>query len=387
MKKVISCFIAIMMILITAIVSTISASTDTQSDNDSGYYDGLFDASEIFTERDLEQSPSLENAVQYNVVSGSDIHITNEGTYVLSGTAENTTIYVEADEEAKVQMILDGLSVTNQDFPCIYVISGDKILVTTIGDSSLSVTGSFSPAGDTNTDGVIFSRSDLVLNGIASLTISSTYNGVVSKDDLKVTGGTYYIYAASKALEANDSIRIADGTLELEAGTDALHAENKENDALGYVYICGGTLTIQAGDDGIHGTGFVQIDGGTISVSAAEGIEGTYIQINSGTISISSWDDGINAANKSSAYATGIEINGGEVNVVMGAGDTDGIDSNGSLTINGGVINVTGNSTFDCDGTVAYNGGTVFANGQQVAVIPNQAQMGGGKGGSRGRSW
>ncbi|MBO4836545.1 MAG: hypothetical protein J5564_02510, partial [Clostridia bacterium] len=46
----------------------------------------------------------------------------------------------------------------------------------------------------------------------------------------------------------------------------------------------------------------------------------------------------------------------------------------------GGTIRVTGNSSFDYDGTAQYNGGTIIVNGQQVASIPNQ-MMGGGRGG------
>ena len=65
----------------------------------------------------------------------------------------------------------------------------------------------------------------------------------------------------------------------------------------------------------------------------------------------------------------------------MGAGDTDGIDSNGNLYINGGVISVTGNSTFDYDGTASFTGGTVYVNGQQTTSIPNQMMGGGGRGG------
>ena len=67
----------------------------------------------------------------------------------------------------------------------------------------------------------------------------------------------------------------------------------------------------------------------------------------------------------------------------MGAGDTDGIDSNGNLYINGGVISVTGNSTFDYDGNCTFTGGTVYVNGQQASSIPNQ-MMGGGRGGRGG---
>ena len=81
-------------------------------------------------------------------------------------------------------------------------------------------------------------------------------------------------------------------------------------------------------------------------------------------------------------------INDRDITVNMGAGDTDGIDSNGNLIINGGTIRVTGTSTFDCDGAAQYNGGTIIANGQQVTYIPTQ-MFGGGRGnrnnGSGGR--
>ena len=131
----------------------------------------------------------------------------------------------------------------------------------------------------------------------------------------------------------------------------------------------------------------VQIDGGTLNIKAAEGIEGTYVQFNGGTITIQSTDDGVNAAYKSSAYTPTVEINGGDITVSMGAGDTDGIDSNGNIIMNGGTVTVTGNSTFDYDGTAQYNGGTIIANGQQIAYIPNQMMGGGMMGGNFGGGW
>ena len=341
----------------------------------------IFNAEELFSARDLKQEADLSKAAAYNVSDGQDIHITASGIYVLTGSAKNVTVYVEAGTEDKVQIVLDGVTVTNTNFPVIYAKTADKVFVTVSADSSLSVTGSFISDGSVNTDGVIFAKTDLVLNGTASLTVSSTYNGIVCKDDLKITGGTYNITAQSKAFEANDSIRISDGTLNLIAGTDGLHAENAEDDTKGYIYVSGGTLTINAGDDAIHANSVVQIDGGSFSIRAGEGIEGTYIQVNGGSINIQSADDGINAAHKSSAYRATVEINGGEISVAMAGGDTDGIDSNGDIIINGGSISVTGNSTFDYDGSAQYNGGTIIANGQQLSYIPNQMMGGGGRGG------
>ncbi len=347
----------------------------------------LVNGAELFSSRDLEQNPDLSGALTITVSDGETFRITEEGVYLLQGSAVNAAVIVEAEDTTKVQLVLDGVSIENADFPCIYVKSADKVFVTILADSSLSLTGSFVSDGSTNTDAVIFSRSDLVLNGTAGLYISSGKNGVSCKDDLKVTGGSYWISAGSKCLEANDSIRIAGGSFSLSAGSDCLHAENDEDDSLGWIYIGGGSFTLSAGDDGIHAKAFVQIDDGSFSISAAEGIEATAVQLNGGSIAIQSWDDGINAARKSASYAVCVEVNGGEISIAMGAGDTDGIDSNGSLVINGGTISITGNSSFDYEGSASYNGGTIIVNGQTLEYIPNQMMGGpGGMGGFGGQT-
>ena len=332
----------------------------------------------------MEQNPDLSEAVSYTVESGKTITITGEGVYLLSGSATDATVVVEAGDEDKVQLVLNGLSVTNSDFPCIYVKNADKVFLTTAEgtENSLSVTGTFTADGDTNTDAVIFSKDDLVLNGLGSLTISSSDNGISCKDDLKITGGSLNISAESDALEANDSIAMADGTVTISTKKDGLHAEYDEDNSVGYVYIGGGSLTVQAGDDAIHATTILQIDDGTLNLTGAEGLEATWVQINGGSITISASDDGINGARKSSVYTPTVEINGGEISITMGAGDTDGIDSNGNLYINGGTLSINAQSPFDYDGQGVLNGGTVTVNGTQVTSLTNQ--FGGGMGGPGG---
>ena len=56
----------------------------------------------------------------------------------------------------------------------------------------------------------------------------------------------------------------------------------------------------------------------------------------------------------------------------MGRGDTDAIDSNGNIYVNGGTINITAQSPFDYDGTAKYSGGTIIVNGKEVNEITNQ---------------
>ena len=343
---------------------------------------GILDTADIFSDRDLTQTPDLSNAQTITVSDGQTINITEEGIYVISGSASNCTIKV--DTQDKVQLVLNGVSITNDSTPAIYVVSADKCFITTAEntENTLSVTGTFTSDGDTNTDAVIFSKDDLVFNGLGTLTINSSNNGISCKDDLKFTGGTYNITSVEDSIEANDSIAVCDGMFTINSSKDAFHSENDDDNTLGWIYISGGTFNIKSSSDAIQGTSAVQIDGGTLDINSSEGIEATYIQINDGTVKIYASDDGINATKKSTAYSTPtIEINGGNLTVEVGPGDTDGIDANGDIIVNGGTINVTAQmSSFDYDGKAEYNGGTIIVNGTQVDSIP-QSMMGGGRGG------
>lgn len=343
---------------------------------------GAIDTTDLFTERDLTQTADLSDAKQITVKDNEDIEITEEGVYVLSGTASEVTVRVNAPSEAKVQIVLDGVTITNTDSPCIYVVSADKVFITSSGsDNTLTVTGTFTADGTTNTDAVIFAKDDLVLNGTGTLTVNSSANGISGKDDIKITGGTYYITSTEDAVEANDSAAVYDGNITIVSGKDGIHAENDEDDTLGYIYIRSGTFSIEADDDGIQATSVCQIDNGTFTISAAEAVEGTIVQINGGTISIEASDDGINASQKSSAYTPSIEINGGDITIVMAPGDTDAVDSNGSIYMNGGTLDITAQSPFDYDGTGQLNGGKVIVNGTEVTELTNQMMGGMGMGG------
>lgn len=317
--------------------------------------------------------------------SGGIVTVSGPGTYLVSGALNNGSIVVNADKQDKVQLVLDGVTVHSDSYAAIYVAQADKVFVTLADGTSSTLTngGSFTQTDDNKVDAVIFSKDDLTLNGSGSLAITSPAgHGIVGKDDVTITGGSYAITSSDSAITTKDSLNVADGSFVITTGEDGLHAENNDDNTKGSICIEGGSFLIKAGDDAIHATTLLQIDGGSIDITAAEGMEATYVLINDGCISITATDDGVNAARKSSAYTSTVEINGGELNVTMGPGDTDGIDSNGNIVITGGTVNVTGNSAFDYDGSASFTGGTVIINGQQVDSLPNQ--MMGGRGGMMG---
>ena len=209
-------------------------------------------------------------------------------------------------------------------------------------------------------------------DGIQAETVFTAENA-----SIRITsGGSSGASESCKGIKAGVSISINGGVYAIDSLDDAIHTN-------GSILISGGAFTLESQDDGIHANEKVEISGGTMNITAYEGIEATYILISGGDITIAASDDGINAARKSSAYTPTVEITGGTVTITMGAGDTDGIDSNGNVIITGGTISISGNSSFDYDGTATFTGGTVYVNGQQVSSIPNQF-MGGGMGGFGG---
>ena len=267
-------------------------------------------------------------------ISGNTVTITEAGSYTITGSISDGRICVDTDKESRVWLILAGVSITSSDSAAIYVRSAEKVVIILEDgtDNTLISSGSFMQTDENNIDAVVFSKDDLTIKGNGTLNVTaSDGHGIVSKDDLKIKGGLISVTSACKALSANDSITIDDGNLTLNAGTEGLEANN--------VVINGGSISVQAGDDGI------------------------------------------NATFLSDVSRPAIEMNGGSLTIVMGAGDTDGIDSNGDLVMTGGTIDVTGSSAFDIDGSISFTGGTVIINGQQVDSIPNQMMGMGGFGG------
>lgn len=247
---------------------------------------GTFSSTDMFTERDLAGTYEESGAVYVTlsgdgitgetdgvVINGQTVTITAEGTYIFSGTLSEGQIVVDADN-AKVQIVFDNVDITCASSAAVYVKSAEKVFVTLAegAQNTLRNTDEYVAIDDNNIDAVIFAKSDLTLNGTGSLTIvSAEGHGIVSKDDLKITGGTYDIIAAGHALSGKDSVRIADGTFILTAEKDGIHAENADDEEKGYIYIADGDFAITSDGDGMDASNIVQIEDGTFDITAGGG--------------------------------------------------------------------------------------------------------------------
>lgn len=245
---------------------------------------------DMFTDRDLNteykyepvsiqlkgSTASCDSDTSSVKIDGSTITISDEGTYIFSGTLENGMIVVNAEDSDKPQLVFDGVTITSESSASLYILEADKVFVTLTENSAntLSNGGTFTSIDENNIDGAIYSKQDLTFNGNGSLTVASPAgHGIVAKDDLVFTSGTYTITSSEHGIDANDSLRVKDASLNIAAGKDGAHVENSDDAELGFIYISSGVFDIDAEGDGLSAGAYLQIEGGTFDILAGGGYE------------------------------------------------------------------------------------------------------------------
>ena len=185
----------------------ISSASDSKTSDSGSDSDKQLTADDMFSDRDLsgDYSECTDITLSDSTASCSDssvtvadgsVTITKAGTYKFSGTFTGQII-VNAGDSDKVQLVLDNASITKEGSAALYIINADKVFITTVKgtENTLSSMGEFASSDDaTNVDGAIFSKSDITFNGSGTLNVKcESKHGIVTKDDLKITGGTYNI--------------------------------------------------------------------------------------------------------------------------------------------------------------------------------------------------
>lgn len=243
----------------------------------------------MFTDRDIKTDYDKSNAIIINLIGTtatcendtvkideSTVTLTGENTYIISGTLTDGMIIVDAEESDKPQIVFDSVDITSKASSPIYIKTADKVFITLAEGSENTITngGEFKSIDDNNIDGAVFSKQDLTFNGSGSLTvISPADHGIVCKDDLVFTGGTYTISSASHGLDANDSTRIKDSTFTIASGKDGIHTENSDDSSKGFFYMESGKIDVEAEGDGISAEAYTQIKDGTINILTGGGSE------------------------------------------------------------------------------------------------------------------
>lgn len=260
------------------------------------------------------------------------VHITQAGTYVLSGSIQAGQVAVdlgkeaEEDPEAVVTLVLDGVDITCSVAPAVIFYHvyecGSDDADTAVKDVDTTAAGANVILADGTENNV---KGSYVARIYKSYELNEAGTEVVSNKKLHKYDGAFY----SKMSMNVDGEEEGSGILNITADNEGLDTEL-------HLTLNGGTINIWAGNDGIN--------------------------TNEDEVSVTT-------------------INGGALHIwVTGeTGEGDGVDSNGWIVINGGVVTSQACSNsmdagIDSDMGIYINGGTVLATGNMYDHIEEGKQ-------------
>ena len=314
--------------LVSTSFESVTSGYTLSKDNNSTL--NMTDANTIYLNED-----SIEYAGSGATVDGSNITITSKGTYILTGTLNNGSIIIDADNE-DVELVLANCNITSENSACIYTKAADKTVIVLANETVNTLTDgeNYTYTDETNEEpnSCIFSKDDLAITGAGALIVNGNFNnGITGKDDLRILNGYIYVTAKNNGLKGKDCVLVKDGIIVVDATGDGIQASNDTDTAKGYVYIDGGSFEIDSQTKGIKAYTNIIINNGEFNITTIDdGIHSNgYCTINNGNIKIDADDDGIHAD-------TSLVINGGIVDVLE---SYEGLESE-NIVINGGDIKV-----------------------------------------------
>lgn len=410
-------WVIIFVIMLSVILTTALMNKDHTDNSISGATSGI-NTDNGDTDINWERYPTA------NINLSDSLQITKSGTYHLTGSLNNGGITIKAGAEGVVRLILDHVFIHNPNGPAIACLSGDDLVIELIGKNELSDGEEYSTDYDEDVTGTIYSKADLTFQGDGMISLTANHeDGIVSKDDLKFSSGTYQITSPDDGIRGKDSVYILGGNFTIDSIADAIKSTNESDPTKGFVMIQGGDFSlttgakgvkavnnivieggnfalsttddaihsdsfigikggkfnINSGDDGIHANRELLIEGGDLTIAKSyEGLEAQVVTISGGNLSLTSIDDGINAGGGADSSANNrpganpfagdencvLTINGGDIYINASG---DGIDSNGWLYINGGRTIVDG-PTNNGNGALDAGMGIIMTDGEALAI-------------------
>lgn len=331
----------------SAMVTSSDTTTSTYGTYEEEDLETTYDESEAVTITLSDDGTEASDGV---TVDDSTVTITQAGTYVINGSLTDGQLQVSVGAEDKVHIILNGVTINNNDGAAINITEGEKVITTLASGTVNTLTdgSNYTLATDeTEPDATFYSKADLVINGDGKLVIEGNYsNGIRSKDDLILVSGEYDITAVNNGIKAKDNLSILDGTFTVTTSEgDGLQADNEDEADLGNIYIDGGTYTINTGRDGLQAVSNLMVQNADMTITTADGANSTSIdttesykglkatgaiEIASGNITIDSADDAINANGT-------VSVLGGTITATSG---DDGMHADTNLSIAGGTIDI-----------------------------------------------
>lgn len=213
-------------------------------------------------------------------IDGSTLTITSGGSYSISGTLKDGQIVVDCSDSDKVNIILNGVDVSCSSTSPIYINNADKTIITLADSSDNTITDSRNAKTDDDTDkdisgSAIYSKDDLTINGNGNLTVTGNYNnGIVCKNDLKLSGGNITVKALNNGIKGSDSVTIKnDVAIDISCDGDGIKTDydTTSNKDKGYIHIESGNITIKSIGDCLKADTYITIDNGTFDLTSNGG--------------------------------------------------------------------------------------------------------------------
>ncbi|GGA38580.1 carbohydrate-binding domain-containing protein [Psychrobacillus lasiicapitis] len=231
---------------------------------------------DIFTKITLNNEATTFDGSGGVIINGQNVEIHTSGTYVLEGTLSDGQIKVNTEDTGNVRLILNGVEITSSTNATIDIEQSDKTIISLEKGTENNLTDAtsyvYEDEANTEVGAAIFSKDDLVINGIGTLTVNGKYkDGITSRDDLIITGGTINVTAVDDGVIGRDVFAMSNATVNITADGDGVKSSNDEDDGRGNIVLESGYLTVVAQGDGIQAEKEIIVIDGEYSIKTGDG--------------------------------------------------------------------------------------------------------------------
>lgn len=301
-------------------------------------------ASTALADGNITLSPDGSTSTDASVlIDGQNVTITQAGTYQIAGTLDDGALIVESAENAKITLVLGGVSIKNSTGAAIQIATADDVTIelaegtTNVLQSGEEVDIATATESEEASGGALQSKVDLKIKGKGSLTVLGYLNnGIHCTKDLKIKNGNISVTALGHGIKGKNSVTVSGGTVTVTSGKDGITSDETENEEKGFVTIEDGEIIITSAGDGVSAETTLTVTGGVISIISGGGSANAQQK----TDNMRDWWDFDNSASDdNSASCKGLKA--GKALVISGGSITidaqdDALHTDGDMTISGG---------------------------------------------------
>ena len=277
------------------------------------------------------------------LIDGQNVTITQAGTYQIAGTLDDGALIVESGENAKITLVLGGVSIKNTTGAAIQIGTADDVTIelsegtTNVLQSGEKVDIATATEGEEASGGALQSKVDLKIKGKGSLTVLGYLNnGIHCTKDLKIKNGNISVTALGHGIKGKNSVTVSGGTVTVTSGKDGITSDETENEEKGFVTIEDGEIIITSVGDGVSAETTLTVTDGVISIISGGGSANAQQK----TDNMRGWWDFDNSASdddivscKGLKAGKALVISGGSITIDA---QDDALHTDGDMTISGG---------------------------------------------------